>query len=202
MTPYLQVENLTKSFGDLVLFSNLSFTVMKNQRVGLIARNGTGKSTLLRIVAGLEPQDSGEVVLQNGLRVGYLDQYPILDKKLSMLENVFVGAGETAKVIVQYERALASENRNELTQTLELMDAHSAWDTEVRAKQILSQLKLSDFSQRVDTLSGGQQKRVALARALISEPDILILDEPTNHLDLDMVEWLSLIHISEPTRPY
>ncbi len=190
MTPYLQVEDLSKSFGDLLLFSNFRFSVNKDQRVGLIARNGAGKTTLLRIIAGVEPQDAGAVTWPKGLRVGYLDQYPVLDPSRSILENVFTGAGDASGVIVRYEKALLSSSKEELEQALELMDSHNAWERELKAKQILTRLKIEDYSKPIDSLSGGQRKRVALARVLITEPDFLILDEPTNHLDLDMVEWL------------
>lgn len=190
MTPILQVENLTKSFGSLILFSEINFSISENQRVGLIARNGTGKSTLLKIVAGLDTPDSGNVVWRNDITVGYLDQNPFLDPELSILDNVFKGDSEAIKAINRYEQALISCDKNELQAATELMDAANAWDMETKAQQILMQLNITDIKQKVDTLSGGQQKRVALASTLISEPDFLILDEPTNHLDLNMVEWI------------
>lgn len=190
MASLLQVEGLTKSFGDLVLLTDISFSIAADQRVGLIARNGAGKTTLLRIIAGLESPDSGKVVWQKGIRFGYLDQNPELDQSRSILENVFRGNDEASKAISRYELALEKSDRDELQKATELMDNLNAWDIEVRARQILSKLKLHDLDQSISTLSGGQQKRVALAASLISEPDFLILDEPTNHLDLDMVEWL------------
>jgi ATP-binding cassette subfamily F protein uup len=190
MIPYLQVEDVTKSFGDLVLFENLKFTVAKDQRVGLIARNGAGKTTLLKIIAGIESKDSGIIVLQNGLLVGYLDQNPELNASKTILENVFAACDEKAKAIFCYQQALESHSKEEMHDALELMDKNNAWEIEIKARQILSELKIIDLNQSVSTLSGGQQKRVALAAALVNNPDLLILDEPTNHLDLDMVEWL------------
>lgn len=190
MIPYLQVEDVCKSFGDLVLFQNLRFTIGKDQRVGFIARNGAGKTTLLKIIAGIESKDSGNIVWQNDLRVGYLDQNPELNSSKSIIENVFAADIEKARAIHDYQMAMISHSKDEMTSALEQMDKHNAWDIEVKARQILSQLKIFDLEQSVTTLSGGQQKRVALAAALINDPDLLILDEPTNHLDLDMVEWL------------
>jgi ATP-binding cassette subfamily F protein uup len=187
MIPYLQVEDVTKSFGDLVLFENLKFTVAKDQRVGLIARNGAGKTTLLKIIAGIESKDSGIIVLQNGLLVGYLDQNPELNASKTILENVFAACDEKAKAIFCYQQALESHSKEEMHDALELMDKNNAWEIEIKARQILSELKIIDLNQSVSTLSGGQQKRVALAAALVNNPDLLILDEPTNHLDLDMV---------------
>lgn len=190
MIPYLQVEDVSKSFGDLVLFQDIRFAVGKDQRVGLIARNGAGKTTLLKIIAGIESQDSGSIVWQNDLRIGYLDQNPMLDTSKSIIENVFASGDEKGEAIFAYQLAMASHSKSEMEHALDLMDKHSAWDIEVKARQILTQLKIFNLDQSVGTLSGGQQKRVALAAALINEPDFLILDEPTNHLDLDMVEWL------------
>ena len=190
MIPYLQIEDLSKSFGVLELFRNLRFTVAKGQRVGLVARNGAGKTTLLRIIAGTEPGDSGEVVWQNDLTIAHLDQNPILDASKSIVENVFGSNPERADAIYKYRLALKDESKEKLHDAIELMDRHAAWDAELEAQQILTKLKITDLQQRVATLSGGQQKRVSLAAALVNNPDFLILDEPTNHLDLDMVEWL------------
>lgn len=190
MIPFLQVEDISKSFGDLVLFQDIRFVIGKDQRVGFIARNGAGKTTLLRIIAGIESKDSGNVVWTNDIRVGYLDQNPSLDASKSIIGNVFASGEEKGEAIFAYQRALASHSKEDMQHALELMDKHSAWDIEVKAEQILTQLKITDLEQSVVTLSGGQQKRVALAAALINDPDFLILDEPTNHLDLDMVEWL------------
>ena len=190
MILYLQVEGISKSFGDLVLFQDINFTIGKDQRVGFIARNGAGKTTLLKIIAGIESKDTGNIVWQNDLGLGYLDQNPELDPTKSIIENVFSSSEDKAKAIFEYQHALISDHKDTLQKALELMDKHNAWDVEVKARQILTQLKITDLEQSVKTLSGGQQKRVALAAALINEPDFLILDEPTNHLDLDMVEWL------------
>ncbi|MDY0201441.1 MAG: ABC-F family ATP-binding cassette domain-containing protein [Tenuifilaceae bacterium] len=190
MIPYLQVEDISKSFGDLVLFNDLKFTIGKDQRVGLIARNGAGKTTLLRIIAGVESKDSGSIVWQNDLRLGYLDQNPILDPQKSIIENVFASSEHKGEAILAYQKAMASHSKHDMQEALDLMEKYNAWDIDVKARQILTQLKITDLDQSVTTLSGGQQKRVALAAALINEPDFLMLDEPTNHLDLEMVEWL------------
>jgi ATP-binding cassette subfamily F protein uup len=190
MTPYLQVDNLTKSFGDLVLFENISFGIAEGERVGLIAKNGSGKSTLLNILAGREGYDAGSVVFRNDLRVGYLEQDPYYPADLTVIEACFHHGNSTVDLIKEYELCMATEGHPGLTELLERMEHEKAWEYEQKAKQILSELKIRDFGQRVSQLSGGQLKRVALANALITEPDLLILDEPTNHLDLDMTEWL------------
>ena len=158
MTPYVDVQNLTKSFGAHILFNNISFSIAEGQHVGLIAKNGTGKTTLLSILAGKESYESGSIIYRKDLRIGFLEQAPQFDPNESVLDACFNHNGEPEMVL--------------------------------KAKQILTQLKISDLEQRMGQLSGGQQKRVALANILITEPDMLILDEPTNHLDLDMIEWL------------
>ena len=158
MTPYLDVQHLSKSFGALQLFQDISFSIGEGQRVGLIARNGTGKSTLLSILAGKEGYDSGDMVFRRDLKVGFLEQSPVFDADESVLDACFNHQGEEEKVL--------------------------------KAKQVLTQLKIKDLTQKMGQLSGGQQKRVALANVLLTEPDLLILDEPTNHLDLEMIEWL------------
>lgn len=190
MIPYLQVENLTKSFGDLVLFEDIKFTIGQDQRVGIIARNGAGKTTLLKICAGKDTADSGYITFKSDLHIGYLEQEPELVESATVIENVFASNDRVANVIRAYEKALANDDKEFLHHAMEEMDRLSAWDHEVKARQILSKLKLDDFNKPVSQLSGGQRKRVALASTLINNPDILILDEPTNHLDLDMVEWL------------
>ncbi|MGL5227463.1 MAG: ABC-F family ATP-binding cassette domain-containing protein [Bacteroidales bacterium] len=190
MAVNLQVDGLTKSFGDLVLFENISFGVSEGERIGLIAKNGTGKTTLLNILAGKEDYDSGNVVFRRDLRVGYLPQDPQYPGELTVLEACFQSENETVKAIADYERIMASDDHNGLDEVLHRMDSLKAWDYEQRAKQILSQLKIRNFDQKISQLSGGQLKRVALANVLISEPEFIILDEPTNHLDLDMTEWL------------
>ena len=158
MTPYLDVQHLTKSFGSQVLFDDISFSIGEGQHVGLIAKNGIGKSTLLSIIAGNEGYDSGDLIWKRDLRVGYLEQCPTFDPEESVLDACFNHQGEDEKML--------------------------------RAKQVLTQLKILDLNQPMGELSGGQQKRVALANVLLTDPDLLILDEPTNHLDLDMIEWL------------
>ena len=157
-TPYLDVQNLTKSFGDLLLFSHISFSVTEGQRIGLIAQNGTGKSTLLSVITGKEGKDEGSIIFENDLRIGYLEQKSQFDPQESVLDACFNHHGNPDKIL--------------------------------KAKQILTQLRITDLNQPMGQLSGGQQKRVALANVLITEPDMFILDEPTNHLDLQMVEWL------------
>lgn len=190
MTPYLQVENLTKSFGDLVLFQDLSFGIAEGQRIGLIAKNGTGKTTLLNILGGKEGYDEGRIVFRRDLRVGYLEQSPYYPEELTVLEACFYHGNSVVEVIKDYERCMSTEGHPGLDDILARMEHEKAWDYERRAKQILSQLKIRDFTQQVKHLSGGQLKRVALANVLITEPDLLIMDEPTNHLDLEMTEWL------------
>lgn len=190
MTPYLQVENLTKSFGDLVLFQDISFGIAEGQRIGLIAKNGTGKTTLLNILGGKEGYDEGRIVFRRDLRVGYLEQSPYYPEELTVLEACFYHGNSVIEVIKDYERCMSTEGHPGLDDILARMEHEKAWDYERRAKQILSQLKIRDFTQQVKHLSGGQLKRVALANVLITEPDLLIMDEPTNHLDLEMTEWL------------
>lgn len=190
VNPYLQVEGLVKSFGDLVLFDKLNLGIAEGQRVGLIAKNGTGKTTLLNILAGKEGYDEGSVIFRNDLRIGYLEQTPNYPEELTVLDACFYHGNEITSTIQAYEKCMETPGNPGLDHLLEEMDRLKAWDYEQRAKQILSQLKVFDFDQKVSQLSGGQLKRVALANELILEPDLLILDEPTNHLDLDMVEWL------------
>lgn len=190
MISYLQIDGLTKSFGDLVLFEDITFGIAQGQKVGLIAKNGTGKTTLLNIIAGKEDYDSGAVVFRNDLRVGYLEQTPVYPEGLTVLQACFYSPNETVRLIAEYEEAMASDDHSNLQDILMRMDNLKAWDYEQRAKQILSQLKITNFDQKVEHLSGGQLKRVALANVLITDPELIILDEPTNHLDLEMTEWL------------
>lgn len=186
----LQIEGLSKRFGDLELFSGISFTVEERKRIGLIARNGKGKSTLLKIVAGDEPADEGKITLRNGLRVGYLEQEPDFDGNLTVIEACLQRNSEKAQLIARYEQAMQAGDTAALQPLMEEMDRLDAWDYEHRAKQVLDKLKITRFNQPVRELSGGQKKRIALAAVLIEQPDLMILDEPTNHLDMAMVEWL------------
>lgn len=190
MTPYLDIQHLTKSIGDLVLFDDISFSVAEGQHVGLIAKNGAGKSTLLGILSGQEDYDSGEITFRNDLRVGYLQQTPHYDPALSVIDACFSQAGELSDLISRYERCLDTPGNPGLAELIDEMERREAWDFELRAKQILTKLDITEFSKPVGQLSGGQLKRVALANVLLTDPDLLILDEPTNHLDIDMIEWL------------
>ena len=190
MISYLQIENLTKSFGAKVLFENISFGVAENQRIAIVAKNGTGKTTLLNIIAGEEDYDSGRITFRNGLRVGYLSQTPTFPEELTVLDACMRSDNEIAKTVAEYEKAMLTPDCQNLEEVLAKMDILKAWDYESRVKQILGKLKIHNFNQKIGELSGGQLKRVALANVLIGEPDLLILDEPTNHLDLEMVEWL------------
>ncbi len=190
MVSCFQVENLSKSFGDLVLFEHISFAIGEGQRVALVARNGAGKTTLLDILSGREEADGGEIVPRRGLRVAYLEQSPSYPEGMTVLEACFHSDSPALCAIAEYERAIADPAGEGLPEAMAKMDALQAWDYEQRAKTILSRLNIRDFNQRVDQLSGGQLKRVALASVLISESDLLIMDEPTNHLDTDMTEWL------------
>lgn len=190
MVSYLQIDGLTKSFGDLVLFEDITFGVAQGQKIGLIAKNGTGKTTLLNIIAGKEDYDSGSVVFRNDLRVGYLEQSPTYPEGLTVLQACFYSQNETVRLIAEYEEAMAKNDQSNLEDILMRMDNLKAWDYEQRAKQILGQLKIHNYDQKIEQLSGGQLKRVALANVLITDPELIILDEPTNHLDLEMTEWL------------
>jgi len=190
MISYLQVENLTKSFGDNLLFENISFGIADNQRMALIAKNGTGKTTLLNILSGKEDYESGTISFKRDLRISYLDQDPDFPKELSVLDACLQTDSEVVRTIAKYEHCMLSNDHSELDEILANMDLFKAWDYEQRITQILGKLKITNLDQLIGELSGGQLKRVALANVLIGEPDLLILDEPTNHLDLEMVEWL------------
>lgn len=190
MRPYLQAENLSKRWGELMLFENISFTVFEGQKVALIAKNGTGKSTLLDLLAGKDTPDAGTITLTNDIEIGYFEQIPHLNPQHSVLEEIFSSNNEKIKTVKEFELAVSKNNQEEITAISAKMDQLNAWDIEVEIKQILTQLKLNDLEQKVDQLSGGQQKRLSLAKVLINKPDMLILDEPTNHLDLEMIEWL------------
>ena len=194
LQPYVQVENLSKSFGDLILFRGISFGIAQQQRVALIAQNGKGKSTLLDILAGNNDYEEGAVVFRRDLKVAYLKQTPEFPQDLNVFQACFQAGNEVTETIARYELKMqeitGKPMDEEAEELLHLMDHLKAWDYEVKIKQILSKLQIPDFNQKTAQLSGGQLKRLALAKVLITEPDLLILDEPTNHLDLDMIEWL------------
>ena len=187
---YLSVENLTHHWGDIQLFDNLTFGVSEGQKIGLIARNGAGKTTLLNILAGILPNESGQVTYRKGISVGYLQQLPALNPDHTVMEEIFASDNPQVIAIKAYEKALIEENHDDLGDLIQELDKLNAWDFESKIKLILTQLKITNFDQQIGQLSGGQKKRVALANILINEPQFLILDEPTNHLDLEMIEWL------------
>lgn len=188
---YLSVEHISKSFGERVLFEDISFGINKDQKVGFVAKNGTGKTTLLNILAGEESADSGEVIYRKDLRVSYLSQRSELEPSQTVEETISGSDNPILHVISAYESALANpDDQKGLQSAMEAMDRHRAWDFETQYKQVLYRLKLTDLGARVSELSGGQQKRLSLAVILLQQPDLLILDEPTNHLDLEMIEWL------------
>ena len=190
MASLLQIENLTKSYGDRMLFADVTFGIDEGDKIGLIAKNGTGKTTLLRCIAGIEPFDSGTVTPRNGLRLGYLAQTPELRPELSVLETCITDNGPLLEAISAYEAATASGDVDALAHATEAMDATRAWDYEDRLRQMLSQLGIDNLNARVEHLSGGQRKRVALAKVILEDPQLIILDEPTNHLDIASIEWL------------
>ncbi len=188
---YLSVENISKSYSERILLEDISFGINKDQKIALVAKNGTGKTTLLNIIAGVEAPDSGQVVFRKGLKLAYLSQKDDLNENLTIEESIFDSDNETLKVIQQYEHALKNlEDQDAYQAAFEQMEHLQAWDFETQYKQILFKLKLEDIDLKVSTLSGGQKKRLSLAIILIHKPDLLILDEPTNHLDLEMIEWL------------
>ncbi len=190
MKPLLQAENLSKRWGELMLFENISFTVFEGYKVALIAKNGAGKSTLLNLLAGKESPDSGIITLSNDVRIGYFEQIPNLNPGHTVIEEVFDTDNEKLKTVKAFELAVAHNDQEEIAAISAKIDELNAWAIEVEIKQILTQLKINNLEQKVSELSGGQQKRLALAKVLINQPDLLILDEPTNHLDLEMIEWL------------
>ncbi len=188
---YLSVENISKAYGEVVLFSDISFGINKEQKIAFIAKNGTGKTSMLNILAGVDSADSGQVVSRKDLRIAYLSQKENLDYDLTIEQTIFNSDNPTLTIIEAYEKALKNPSDEKVYQlAFEKMEQHNAWDFETQYKQILSKFKLGDLSQKVRELSGGQRKRLALAVILIHKPDLLILDEPTNHLDLEMIEWL------------
>ena len=188
---YLSVEEISKSYGERLLFQGISFGINEGQKIGFVAKNGTGKTTLLNLLSGKDTPDTGRIVFRKDLSVAFIAQEPELNPKLTIEETIFASEKPILKVIEQYEKALENPNDTEAYQkAFDAMDAHQAWNFETFYKQLLFKFKLEDLHQKVQTLSGGQKKRLALANALLSQPDLLIMDEPTNHLDLDMIEWL------------
>jgi ATP-binding cassette subfamily F protein uup len=188
---YISVENISKSYGDRTLFSNLSFGINKNQKVAFVAKNGTGKTSILNIIAGLDTPDEGQVIQRKDIQIAYLSQNQIFDDSLSVEQTIFATENRILPIIKQYEKALENpEDSDNYQKAFDLMDQHNAWDFETQYKLVLSKLKLTDLSMKVGKLSGGQKKRLSLAILLINKPDLIILDEPTNHLDLEMIEWL------------
>ena len=190
MVSFLQVDSLSKRFGEHLLFENITFSIAQNQKVALIAKNGMGKSTLLRIIFGQETPDTGTVIFRNDVSLGFLEQDPELNPENYVFEEVFNTENPTLKLIKAYEQAVKDNDTSILEELIPQMDALQAWDYDSQIKQILSELKVDKYTQRIKELSGGQKKRVGLAKVLISNPDFLILDEPTNHLDVEMTEWL------------
>lgn len=188
---YLSVENISKAYGERVLFENVSFGINKDQKIALIAKNGAGKSSLLKILIGQDSPDTGQVVSRKGLKIAFLSQEPALPEELTIEDYIFQEENPILKVIQQYEHALEHpEDEVAYQKAFEAMERHEAWDFETQYKQILFQLKLTNLHLPIKHLSGGQRKRLALANVLISKPDLIFLDEPTNHLDLEMIEWL------------
>ena len=187
----LSVENISKAFGERIILENISFGINKDQKIAFIAKNGTGKTTLLNIIAGKDQPDSGQVVFRKGIHIGFLSQNPSFNEELTVEETIFATDNPILRLIQEYEHALQHpENEMAYQKAFEQMERHNAWDFETQYKQILFRLKLDNLQLKVKNLSGGQKKRLALANVLISKPDLLILDEPTNHLDLEMIEWL------------
>lgn len=190
MISYLQVENLSKRYGERVLFENISFGIGKGQKVALIAPNGTGKTSLLNIIANIDSSETGTVIFKNDIKLGYLKQNPDINDDNTVIDELFANNSEEMILIRKYEYMIENNIHDGLDEILAKMDTLKAWDYEAKIKQILTKLKVPDFNQKISELSGGQKKRVGLAKIIISEPDILIMDEPTNHLDLEMIEWL------------
>jgi len=195
---YLNVENISKSYGELNLFEDLSFSIHKDQKIAFVAKNGTGKTSILNILSGKDSPDTGQIIYRKGLRTTFLSQEPVLDQTLTVEETIFNSDNPILKVINTYHTALENPEDSNLYQTaFDDMERYQAWDFETQYTQILFKLKLENLNQKVSELSGGQQKRLALANTLLSKPDLLILDEPTNHLDLEMIEWLESFFAKE-----
>jgi ATP-binding cassette subfamily F protein uup len=187
---YLSAENISRNIGERWVFKSLFFGLQKGEKVALIGKNGTGKTTLMETLMGMQSPDEGKISIRKGIRVGYLPQNPIFAENEEVLNYLFSDDLPSAMAIKAYEKAMISGDSKELEDSFALMEAHNAWDYEARAKQIISRLGIPDGDQKVSTLSGGQKKRLSLAKLLIESPDIMILDEPTNHLDIETIEWL------------
>jgi ABC transport system ATP-binding/permease protein len=190
MVSYLQADNISRRIGDNLLFENITLNINKEDKAALIAVNGAGKSSLLDILSGKENSDSGVLSIKRDIRISYLRQSPELDESNRIIDELFCTDSELVRVIRDYENCLLSGDNEQMPVMIQRMDDHKAWDYEVSVKQVLFKLKLTDLNAVIGTLSGGQKKRVALAKVLVEESDLLLLDEPTNHLDLDMIEWL------------
>ena len=195
---YLSVENISKSYGERILFEDISFGINKDQKVAFVAKNGSGKTSILNIIAGLDIPDSGQVVCRKGISIAYLAQKDDINPDLTIEETIFATDNKILSIVNQYESALKNpEDADAYQAAFELMEQYNAWDFETQYRQILSKLKLEDLTLKVGALSGGQRKRLSLAIVLINKPDLLILDEPTNHLDLEMIEWLEAFFAKE-----
>ncbi|MDB2566935.1 ATP-binding cassette domain-containing protein [Flavobacteriaceae bacterium] len=187
----LSVEEISKSYGEKVIFDSISFGVNQGQKIALIAKNGCGKTSILNIIAGQDSPDKGQVVFRKGIKVAYLSQEPLLDPKLTVKESILNADNPILSIISEYDKALKNpEDQESYQKAFEAMDQAQAWDFETQYKKILFKLKLNDLNAKVGSLSGGQMKRIALCNALLKQPELLILDEPTNHIDLEMIEWL------------
>ncbi len=190
MISYLQAVNVSRRIGDNLLFEKINLNISKDDKIALIAVNGAGKSSLLDILSGKESPDSGSVNMRRDLRISYLEQTPVLNETNTIVDELFSTGSQLTEIIRNYEKSLVSGDNALIQSMIMIMDNNKAWDYEVAVKQILSRLKLPDLNARISLLSGGQRKRVALAKVLVDDSDLLILDEPTNHLDLEMIEWL------------
>ena len=190
MEVFLQVDKITKSFGDLLLFSDISFSIHKGEKVAIIAKNGAGKSTLLNIINKDDTADCGDIILKSGIKIKFLKQNIDLPENFQIADVIFDNKDETGRTLREYEIALQENNQEKLASLVDKIDSLSAWDYQREITELLSKLQITDLTQVISTLSGGQKKRVALALTLIGEPDLIILDEPTNHLDLELIEWL------------
>ena len=191
MASFLQVENISKSYGDKVLFENISFNINEGDKIALIAPNGTGKSSLLKILAGIDSSDrGGEVKFMKDIKVAFLDQMTAFNSQNTLFDEVYSRLGDTYNVIRNYEKAVEQGDERAISQAMAAMDAADGWSAEQRIKQVLSSLKLTNLNQRMGELSGGEAKRAAIALMMLQDADFLVMDEPTNHLDIDIIEFL------------